>query len=121
MRYVKWLAYAGLLTLTAACAEQSGSSPTTYGYSGGYYDQPAYSQSQPGYYQSQPYYYGQPGYYSQPIYYGQPTYYSQPIYRPVIYYAPAPAHHHHHHHHGRWCDASGDGIPGGASPSVCGS
>lgn len=88
MRYVKWLACAGLLTLTAACADQPGYYPTSYGYSSSYYNG----------------YYGQPTYYrSQPIYYGQPVaYYSAPTYyRPAISYAPAPAHHHHHHHHHR--------------------
>jgi hypothetical protein len=91
MRNAKWLAAAGLLVVTAGCVEQSGSYPTTYGYSPGYgssgYRYPNYNYAN--------------SYYSQPTYYrSQPTYY-----RPATYYAPAPQYHRHRR------DRDGDGIP----------
>ena len=82
MRNAKWLAAAGLLVVTAGCVEQSGSYPTTYGYS------PGYSSG-----------YRYPNYNYANTYYSQPTYY-----RPTTYYTPAPQYRHRR-------DRDGDGIP----------
>jgi hypothetical protein len=95
MRYVSWLAAAGLVIVTAGCTESAGY-PTTYGYSPGY--------SSPGYGYSSGYY-AQPTYYRPaPTYYSAPTVVTQTRYVPVPVAAPAPTYR-------RMRDSDRDGIP----------